>query len=64
MLVDVSFATPQVHEIINVALHRQYSPGIIFFYSKGGSNSMMSKTNTGISLIHKIGLSRGYAKQG
>jgi hypothetical protein len=33
MLVDVSYAAPQVHEIVNVALHREYSAGIIFIFS-------------------------------
>jgi hypothetical protein len=33
--VDVSYAALQVHEIINVALHREYSTGIIFIFSQG-----------------------------
>jgi hypothetical protein len=33
MLVDVSYAAPQTHGIINVALHREYSPGIVFIFS-------------------------------
>jgi hypothetical protein len=33
--VDVSYAAPQAHEIVNVALHREYSPGIIFIFSQG-----------------------------
>jgi hypothetical protein len=33
--VDVSYAAPQAHGIINVALHREYSPGIVFIFSKG-----------------------------
>jgi hypothetical protein len=32
--VDVSYAAPQAHEIVNVALHREYSPGIIFIFSQ------------------------------
>jgi hypothetical protein len=28
--VDVSYAAPQAHGIVNVALHREYSPGIVF----------------------------------
>jgi hypothetical protein len=35
MLVDVSYAPLQVLKIINVALHRDYSPGIIFIFSHG-----------------------------
>jgi hypothetical protein len=31
--VDVSYAAPQAHRIINVALHRKYSPTIIFIFS-------------------------------
>jgi hypothetical protein len=33
--VDVSFAAPQAHGIVNVALHREYSPGIVFKFSRG-----------------------------
>jgi hypothetical protein len=33
--VDVSYAAPQAHEIVNVALHREYSPGIVFKFSRG-----------------------------
>jgi hypothetical protein len=31
--VDVSYVAPQAHKIINVALHREYSPGIVFIFS-------------------------------
>jgi hypothetical protein len=31
--VDVSYAAPQAHAIINVVVHREYSPGIIFIFS-------------------------------
>jgi hypothetical protein len=48
MLVDVSYAAPQVHGIINVALHREYSRGIIFIFSQRRI-SIISKTNTGIN---------------
>jgi hypothetical protein len=33
VIVDVSYAAPQAHRIINVALHREYSLGIIFIFS-------------------------------
>jgi hypothetical protein len=33
--VDVSYATLQVHGIVNVALHREYSLGIVFIFSQG-----------------------------
>jgi hypothetical protein len=29
-IIDVSYAAPQAYEIVNVALHGEYSPGIIF----------------------------------
>jgi hypothetical protein len=35
MFVDVSYATPQAHGIVNVALYREYSSGIVFIFSKG-----------------------------
>jgi hypothetical protein len=34
-LVDVSYVAPQAHGIVNVALHLEYSPGIIFIFSQG-----------------------------
>jgi hypothetical protein len=33
--VDVSYAAPQVHIIVNVALYWVYSPGIVFIFSQG-----------------------------
>jgi hypothetical protein len=30
MLVDVSYAAPQAHEIVNILLHREYPLGIVF----------------------------------
>jgi hypothetical protein len=45
MLVDVSYAAPQAHGIINVALHREYSPGIVLYFPKGERISIMTKTN-------------------
>jgi hypothetical protein len=33
--VDVSYAALQAHEIVNVALHQEYSPDIIFIFSQG-----------------------------
>jgi hypothetical protein len=28
--VDVSYEAPQAHKIVNVALHHEYPPGIVF----------------------------------
>jgi hypothetical protein len=33
--VDISYAAPQAHIIVNVALHREYYSGIIFIFSQG-----------------------------
>jgi hypothetical protein len=35
MLVDISYVAPQAHRIINVALHWEYSPSIVFIVSQG-----------------------------
>jgi hypothetical protein len=35
MLVDVSYVAPQAHRIVNLALHREYSPGTVFIFSQG-----------------------------
>jgi hypothetical protein len=35
MVVDVLSVAPQAHGIVNVALYREYSPGIIFIFSQG-----------------------------
>jgi hypothetical protein len=34
-VVDVSYAAPQAHGIVNVSLHREYPLGIIFIFSQG-----------------------------
>jgi hypothetical protein len=35
MLVDISYAAPQAHEIVNVILQQEYSLGIVFIFSQG-----------------------------
>jgi hypothetical protein len=35
LTVDISYAAPQVHDVVNVAHHREYSPGIVFKCSQG-----------------------------
>jgi hypothetical protein len=35
MSVNVSYAASQAHRIVNVALHQEYSPGIVFIFSQG-----------------------------
>jgi hypothetical protein len=39
VVVDVSYAGPQAHGIVNAALHREYSPGIIFIFFQGRISS-------------------------
>jgi hypothetical protein len=38
MLVDVSYAALQEHVIVSVALHWEYSPGIVFIFSQGSKD--------------------------
>jgi hypothetical protein len=33
--VDVSYAASQAYGIVNVALHREYTPGIVFTFFQG-----------------------------
>jgi hypothetical protein len=47
MLVDVSYAAPQAHGIVNVALHRDILQVSYLDFPKGGRISIISKTNTG-----------------
>jgi hypothetical protein len=35
LTVDISYTAPQVHDVVNVAHHREYSPGIVFICSQG-----------------------------
>jgi hypothetical protein len=35
MLVDISYAAPQAHGIVNLALQQEYSPGIVFMFPQG-----------------------------
>jgi hypothetical protein len=33
--INVSYAAPQVHGIVNITLHQEYSLGIRFIFSEG-----------------------------
>jgi hypothetical protein len=35
IIVNVSYAAPQAHGIVNVTLHQEYSLGIVFIFSQG-----------------------------
>jgi hypothetical protein len=60
-IVDVSYAAPQAHGIVNVALHREYSLGIvfIFFPREEGSLSCLRLT-LGVIPMSTTMLYRGY----
>jgi hypothetical protein len=36
--IDISYAAPQAHGIVNVALYREYSSGIVFIFSQGSKD--------------------------
>jgi hypothetical protein len=65
MLVDVSYAAPQVHIIVNIALHWEYSPGIvfIFFSREEGSLSCLRLTQE-VTPMSTTRLYRGYINWG
>jgi hypothetical protein len=55
-VVDVFYAAPQAHKIVNVALHREYSPGIV-------SLSCLRLTQ-GVTLMSTTRLYRGHVNWG
>jgi hypothetical protein len=65
MLVDISYAAPQAHKIINLALNREYSSGItfIFFPREEGSLSYLRLTH-GVTPMSTTRLYRGYINWG
>jgi hypothetical protein len=65
MLVDVSYAAPQAHGIVNVALHREYSPGIIFiFFSREEGSLSCLRLAQGVTPTSTTRLYRGYVNWG
>jgi hypothetical protein len=65
MLVDVSYTAPQAHGIVNVALHQEYSPDIvfIFFPREKGSLSYLRLTQRATP-TSTIRIYRGYVNWG
>jgi hypothetical protein len=64
MVVDVSYAAPQVHEIVNIALHREYSPGIIFiFFPWEEVHLSCLRLTQGITQASTTRLYRSYVKK-
>jgi hypothetical protein len=63
--VDVLYAAPQVHGIVNVALHREYSLGIIFIFfpREEGSLSCLRLTQ-GVTPMSTTRLYSGYVNWG
>jgi hypothetical protein len=59
--VDVSYVAPQTHGIVNVALHPEYSLGIVFIFSlkKEGSLSCLRLTQV-VTPMSTTRLYRGY----
>jgi hypothetical protein len=35
IVVDISYAAPQAHGFVSVALHQEYCPGVVFIFSQG-----------------------------
>jgi hypothetical protein len=35
LTVDISYAAPQAHGIVNVVFHQEYSRGIVFIFFQG-----------------------------
>jgi hypothetical protein len=64
-VVDISYAAPQVHGIVNVALHQENSPSIvfIFFLREEGSLSCLRLT-LGVTPMSTTRLYRGYVNWG
>jgi hypothetical protein len=61
MLVDISYAAPQVHRIVNVAFHRDYSPGIIFIFFPMEERSLSClRVTQGATPMSITRLYRGY----
>jgi hypothetical protein len=63
--VDVLYAAPQAHGIVNVALHREYSLGIIFIFfpREEGSLSCLRLTQ-GVTPMSTTRLYSGYVNWG
>jgi hypothetical protein len=61
MLIDISYAVPQVHGIINIALHREYSPSIVFiFFPKEEESLSYLRLTHGVISTSTTRLYRGY----
>jgi hypothetical protein len=61
MLVDVSYVAPQAHGIIIVALHWEYSPGIVFIFSQGRKDLYhILRLRQGVIPMSTTRLYRGY----
>ncbi len=63
--IDILYAAPQAHRIINVEFHQEYSPGIvfIFFPREEGSLSCLKLTQ-GVIPMSTTRLYRGYVNWG
>jgi hypothetical protein len=65
ILIDVSYVAPQAHDIVNVALHREYPPGIVFIFSHQEKVPLSClRLTQGISQATTTRLYRGYVNWG
>jgi hypothetical protein len=62
--VDVSYAAPQAHGIVNVALHREYSPGIVFNPREAVSLSQLKERRVMDKITAYDYLKQGYTLSG
>jgi hypothetical protein len=64
MLVDVSYAAPQAHGIVNVAIHWEYSLDIIFiFFQREEVPLSCLRLTQGITHASTTRLYRSYIKK-
>jgi hypothetical protein len=65
MLVDVLYVAPQAHRIVNVSLHWENSPGIIFiFFPREEGSLSCLKLTQGVTPMSTTRPYRGYVNWG
>jgi hypothetical protein len=64
MLARVSYAATQVHGIVSVALHQEYSSGIVFIFSQGRKDLNHVRLSQGVPPMSTTRLYRCYVNWG
>jgi hypothetical protein len=65
MLVDVLYAAPQAHGIVNVAFHQEYSLGIVFvFFPREEESLSCLRLTQGVIPMSTSRLYRSYINWG